>query len=72
MQDLIQQLFGWARIECEEAGITTYGLPMKVKPVHRSEGQLWGFIVSMMSREGAVSTDIRVKCTFESAFKSSD
>ena len=60
MQDLIQQLCGWARIECEESGAVSYGLPMKVKPIEREEGQMWGFVVSILSREGAVSTDIRV------------
>lgn len=34
---------------------------MKVKPVYRDEGQLWGFIVSILSRDGAVTTEIRVR-----------
>lgn len=62
-QDLIQQLWGWARIECEDAGTSNYGLPMKVRPVYRGkeeEQELWGFITSILTRDGAVSTDIRV------------
>ena len=59
-QDLINQLFGWARIECEESGAVNYGLPMRVRPVHRDEGYLWGFITSIMSRDGANLTEIRV------------
>ena len=59
-QDLINQLFGWARIECEESGAINYGLPMRVRPVYRTEDSLWGFITSIMSRDGANLTDIRV------------
>lgn len=62
-QDLIQQLFGWARIECEDSSASTYGLPMKVRPVYRGkdEEELWGFITSILTRDGAVSTEIRIK-----------
>lgn len=60
MQDLMQQLFGWARIECSESGAIDYGLPMKVRTVTKEDGELWGFVVSILSREGAVITDIRV------------
>ena len=52
--------FGWARIECEESGAVNYGLPMKVRPVYRDDEYLWGFITSIMSRDGANLTDIRV------------
>ena len=59
-QDLIHQLWGWARIECEESGAVNYGLPMKVRPVHLADGHLWGFTTSILSRDGNKLTDIRV------------
>jgi hypothetical protein len=68
-EDLIHQLWGWARIECEESGAVNYGLPMKVKPVYREGGELWGFTTSIISRDGAVLTDIRVMFDEEKCVK---
>ena len=60
MQDLIHQLCGWARIECQESGAVDYGLPMRTRQVNNANDQLWGFIISFLSRDGAVITEIRV------------
>ena len=60
-QDLIDQLLRWAVIDAQDQGVANFGLPMTVKPTYRNEGEIWGFTVTVHSREGETLTQLSVR-----------
>lgn len=60
-QDLINQLLRWAYIDGQDQGVANFGLPMTVKPSYREEEQLWGYTVTVHSREGEPLAQLSVR-----------
>ena len=68
-QDLIDQLLRWAHIEAQDQGVVNFGLPMTVRPTYRNEDELWGFSVTVHSREGEELTKLSVRMDEETITK---